>query len=96
MKCGICSREWNDAQCKVIPLTEAEREHIRKTLGKEPPDRYVYCAPCWRLLSNREQGAQFIAGMIRAGLRDRADPRAEKIGRRMYQYLIERSGKTVS
>jgi len=95
MICGICKRPWEDDKCHVLKLTAAEKDFARKNTG-EAPDRYIYCGPCWKLLANRQQGAQFIAGSFRAAVAGAGSEKAEKAARKMLAFLIEKSGKPVS
>jgi len=95
MICGICNRGWDDVRCHVIELTEAERAVVLKTTGAKV-EKYIYCGPCWKLLSNRQQGAQFIAGSMRAAMRATGNPRADKVAARTLDFLLSKTSKPVS
>jgi len=96
MKCGVCSRTWADEFCHVLDLTESERTYIRAATGEPAPKQYVYCKPCWKLLSNRQQGAQFIAGSFQAGFRAAGHPKSVQAGKKWLNFLVSKSGKPVS
>jgi len=96
MKCGVCSREWPKEHCRTIVLTAVERAYVMAATGGAAPDEYVYCNPCWKLLSNRQQGAQFIAGSFQASFQASGHPKAAQVGKKMLNFLIAKSGKPVS
>jgi len=96
MICGICERQWPDDRCKVIRLTDPEKLNVQTMSGKPAPEQFVYCGPCWKLLSNRRQGAEFIAGTMRATLRAQGHPKADQIAKKTLDFLILKSGKPVS
>lgn len=96
MKCGVCSRTWPDDRGHVLTLTESERSTIQQMTGQPAPLEYHYCNPCWKLLSDRQQGAQFIAGTVRASLAAQGMKNPEKAGKKMLDFLLARSGKPVS
>ncbi len=95
MKCGICSRAWPDEKCHVITLTKEERAAIAAT-GQPVPEQYVYCKPCWKILGDRNQGAQLISGMLRATARDQGHEGSVEVGRKAFDFLITRTKKPVS
>ncbi len=95
MICGVCDRPWDDDRCHVVELTETEKAIVLKTTGQKV-DRYIYCNPCWKLLTNRQQGAQFIAGSFRAALRAAGNPKAEEAGKKMLDFLLKGRGRPVS
>lgn len=96
MICGICDRKWPDDRCHVLTLTDAEREQVVRMTGKEAPKEYIYCGPCWKLLSNRRQGAEFIAGSMQSSLRAEGHPKADVIAKKTLDFLVGKSGKPVS
>lgn len=56
--CLICQRSRPRESCHVIVLTEAERAQV-----PDPRDEYVYCKPCWKVLSDPVQGASLMGGL---------------------------------
>jgi hypothetical protein len=80
----------------VIDLTEAEKFYVMSMMNQSPPSQYIYCKPCWKLLSNRQQGAQFIAGSVQALVRSAGHPKSAQAGKKMLNFLIAKSGKPVS
>lgn len=95
MICGICNRSWPDERCHVLTLTEQEREIVLKTTGQKI-ETYTYCGPCWKLLRDPKQGAEYLAGSMRAVLRAAGSPNAEKAGDRFRNFLLSRAQKPVS
>ena len=96
MICGVCNREWADVNIKVLTLTAQEKENVSKLTNAPAPDTFVYCTPCWKLLHTREQEAQFIANTMRAHLRSKRHPKADKVAEKMLHFLLSKSGKPVS
>lgn len=95
VKCCICGSERDQDKCVGLTLTEAEAEAIRK-LGKEPVKEIFYCNPCYRIATDREQGARLMQGLVQTRLRALGSPKAEEMGARMYDMLIRKSRKAPS
>lgn len=95
MICGICNRPWADERCHTITLTEQEQAIVFQTTGQKV-ETYTYCGPCWKLLQDPRQGAQFIAGSMRAAARAAGNPNADKVGKRTFDFLLSRVKKPVS
>lgn len=91
-KCCVCSRPREDAEMKQIVLTASEREYVKAKTGEDATD-YWYCIPCFRVLSDREQGAQLIKGSLQVSLTARGHPRAGEISQKVYEDLLEKSKK---
>lgn len=86
-KCCVCGREWPDERIHTLQLTAEEKAHI-KSLGKEAPESYPYCFPCWKILSDKVMGAQLIKGLIQSKLRASGVQRAELLSQVFFQRLI--------
>jgi len=87
MKCCVCSA---DRECVVLTLTDDEKAAIR-AMGQTPQETLAYCRPCFRLLSNPEQGAQLIRGTFQVGLQNAGIANAEKLARRYYDFLLSKA-----
>jgi len=96
MKCGVCGRKWPDERCQSIRLTESEKAIIQRQTGEPAPDKYIYCGPCWRLFQNKQQGAQFISGSMRAALHAVGHPQADAASKKMLAFLLAKSSKPMS
>lgn len=95
VKCGICGAERDRDKCVVLVTTPAEAESIRK-MGREPEKEYIYCNPCYRVVTDREQGARLMQGLIQTKLRTSGSPKADELSKRMYEMLVKRSRKALS
>jgi hypothetical protein len=71
-------------------LTEAVKDTLREQ-GLTPPNEYHYCAPCWRVVSDRERGAQLLRGFFQVNLKGLGYANADKAGERLHAFLIENS-----
>lgn len=92
MQCCVCGRDWPDAQCQTLTLSEEEKEHVRANKGKDFGP-FHYCAPCWKVLSDKNLGAQFIKGTLQSRLTLKGVPRAELWGQMLYSKLLGLKGK---
>jgi len=91
MKCGVCNRPVVGVAARIEKLTDADKAYSRK-LGVEPPDEYVYCGPCYRLIhEDKEAGARLIQGTLQANLRAAGVPNADQIAKRYYDALIKKA-----
>jgi hypothetical protein len=89
MKCGICGRD--SQKVHELKLTKTEREYALKQTGEEPPDKFLYCSPCWRILQDKNKGAALIRSMMEVSLRARGVTQASKMAQRMHAFLIEKA-----
>lgn len=64
MKCLICETSSKMVEYKTFELTEAEKKEL-----EEPLEAYVYCQPCWRVLSDPVQGPALMKGLAQQRLR---------------------------
>jgi hypothetical protein len=73
----VCGTKGERKEQHIIELTEAER-----TLLSESRTEYVYCRPCWKVLSNPATAPALMSGIARHQLRqagvDNADQLADK------------------
>jgi hypothetical protein len=92
MKCCVCDRDWPDPKCRVIVLTAAEKKYVQ-SMGQEPPEQCIYCGPCWRVLSDRTQGAQLIKGAMQLQAQAQGIPNAEKLSQQFLSKLLELAKK---
>jgi uncharacterized protein YlaI len=91
MKCEICGRDRASDDGVVITLSAEEREFIAKSLKGSNPSSYFYCDPCYRVVTDREQGARLISGQLELQLRQSGHPKAREVADRFYKFLIEKS-----
>lgn len=90
--CCVCNRNRPRPDCEVVVLTEQEKEAVQK-MGQTPEEEYVYCRPCFRILSNPETGAQLIKGVLQVQLRQSGVANAEQLANRYYDFLIAKAKK---
>lgn len=95
MICCVCGANRDLKKCVVLKTTDAERDAIRK-MGQEPKDEYVYCRPCHRLITDKERGAKLLQGLVQTRLRMAGNPRADEIGKRYYDFLLQKAKGPVS
>jgi hypothetical protein len=95
VKCCLCGKIKDRLNCVVLTTTEDEMAAIRQ-VGQEPSAEYIYCRPCYRLATDRERAARFMQGIVQMKLRARGNPKAEAMGNKMYEMLIDKSKKVVS
>lgn len=89
LTCSVCGKPAPSETCKVLRLTPEELAAIR-ILG-EPPEQFTFCKACWKLVSDRERGAQLFKGLMQA--RMRAQGSRSDLPERIYRHLIEASAK---
>lgn len=91
MKCGICNRPVLKELARVEKLTETDKAYSRQ-LGVEPPDEYIYCGPCYRLIhEDKEAAARLIQGTLQANLKASGVANADQIAKRYYDALIKKA-----
>ncbi len=93
MKCCVCSKDRPKESCVIIQLTEAEKASVQ-AMGQKPEEQYVYCRPCFRVLSNPEQGAQLIRGVFQHSLQAEGVQNAEQLARTYYEFLVRKAKMT--
>ena len=91
MLCAICGRERT---CEhSVKLSVDQKTTLRDMTGKNPPDEFHYCGPCWRIVSDRERGAALMRGLCQTSLASMGRADAEKQSSKLYSFLIEKSKK---
>lgn len=85
-KCLVCEKEKDAAVCHIIVLTEEERAHV-----ENPQDEYVYCKPCWRILSDPVSGPALMSGIAQHHLRDAGVAEADTLALKFRQELTARA-----
>jgi hypothetical protein len=86
-ECCTCHRRVEN--CEVLILTPEEK----KAIGKAAPEKLFYCKPCYRILTNRELGAQFLRGLAETGLRRAGVVGAEARATKFHQDLLSKVPK---
>lgn len=88
MKCAVCSKEWPDPQCRKIDLSDLEKRYVAESGRTDVPDSYHYCPPCWRIISDRSLGAQYIKGVLQVQLRAKGFVDADKMAQGLMDKLL--------
>ena len=96
MKCGTCNREWPDKKCHVLDLTPEDKAYAKIQGVENPPDQYIYCNPCWKVLSDRLMGAQFIKGSLQVQLQAKGVGNAEALSQQYFNNLLSLTSKKKS
>jgi len=94
--CAICHRPRAVERCEVLELTADEKKAMRQ-MGQTPEDKLYYCRPCWRVVTNREQGAALMKGMAQVQLQRAGVTNAETVATKFHERLlklVEKGGKT--
>jgi len=92
--CCVCSRILGEQEGQLLTLTEAEKEYIRMATGEEAPESYIYCKPCYRILSDRNAGAQLLVGTLKNTLKAWGSYGAEKAAKEYQRFLLGKAAKT--
>ncbi len=87
-KCGVCGRVRDRDEMYIVQTNPEERAAIIK-MGHEPRDEYIYCRPCWGVVSDPVRCAQLYKGMLQMRHSPISEVRAEKLGDRVYKFLID-------
>lgn len=90
-ECCVCHREAHAGS--TLTLSPEEKKAIEKTDGKKAPDTLFYCKPCYRILSDKERGAQFLRGMMETGLRQAGVVGAETKASKFHRDLLSKVAK---
>lgn len=91
MKCCICNREREDLH--IVNLTQEEMTVLKKAALEAVQDSYAYCQACWKVIGDRNQGAQLYKGLMQVNLARFGVRNADAIAERYYQFLVNRAAK---
>lgn len=93
MKCLICETTSKMVDYKVFQLTDEEKAEI-----DNPLEDYVYCQPCWRVLSDPIQGPSLMKGLAQQRLRllGVSPAIAEALAESYYKALVVRAASIKS
>lgn len=86
-KCCMCSKECVGV---TIQLTDEEKAAVQ-AMGQKPTDSYTYCRPCFRVLSDPEQGARLIQGVFHLNAKLVGLPNAEALAQKYHDLLISKA-----
>lgn len=89
--CCVCEKEREPE--KVLELTDDEKTMVRLMSGKEAPDSYSYCKPCWLLVSDRVQGPQLLKGLLQVGLKQAGVRNPEQIATKYQEFMLQHGYK---
>ena len=90
--CCACSRKWPKDKCHVIALSEDEKTLLAGA-GEKTQDTLAYCNPCWRVLSDRIMGAQYIKSAMQIQLRSQNVSNAEELSQTYFDRLMALTSK---
>jgi hypothetical protein len=87
--CCFCKRSRE--AFKTVKLSDEEKKFVLRHTGSIPPDEYTYCKACWKVATDRTQGASLVKGLLqvqyqRAGVRN-----AEAMATRVHDFLIKKA-----
>lgn len=84
--CIVCGAPGKRESQHIIVLTEAER-----ILLAESQEEYVYCQPCWRILSDPATAPALMSGIARHRLRQSGVDNADQLAEKFRQDLMARA-----
>lgn len=87
--CCFCKRQRE--AFKVVTLSDMEKAFILRQTKVMPPDEYSYCGACWKIATDRNQGASLVKGLLqiqyqRAGVRN-----AEALATQVHDFLMKKA-----
>lgn len=88
-KCCVCRRARD--VFKTVTLTESEREFVGKMTGKAPPETLSYCKACWKIATDKTQGAQLFKGMLQLHLQGSGVRDAEHIATEVQSKMMKKA-----
>lgn len=92
VQCLVCGASRIKKTCHIIKLTVEERQALRQR-GEEPLDEYIYCKPCWKLISDPVAGPNLLKGLAQAHMRRLGVSNAEEIAQKFHSKLIQTQKK---
>ena len=92
--CCVCDRSLGEKEGQLLTLTEAEKEYIKTATREEAPSDLIYCKPCYRILSDRNAGAQLLVGTLKNTLRAWGSHGADKAAKEYETFLLGKAAKT--
>lgn len=84
--CLVCGAEKKREHMHIIVLTEAERNLLSESL-----DEYLYCQPCWGVLSNPATAPALMSGIARHHLHQAGVSQADQQADKFRQDLADRA-----
>lgn len=87
VQCAVCSRHLEKKRCHEIRLTPEELK-AAKAMDPDAVSLLYYCKPCWSVLTDKEQGASLIRGIMETGLRNMGVIQAEEIATKFHTELL--------
>lgn len=90
--CCVCGRKnLMESERKFLKLSTDEIAFALINTVTEPPEQYVYCKPCFRLLQDPLAGAELLKGSFLFNLREAGVPNADDLADRYFKMLIKKS-----
>jgi len=84
--CLVCGADKKRENMHIIVLTEAEQK-----LLSEPLAEYLYCQPCWGILSNPVTAPALISGIARHHLQQAGVSQSNQLADKFRQDLADRA-----
>lgn len=88
VQCCVCKRQKGRDECEILVLTDKEKEALAQAGDTETGDELAYCKPCWRVVSDRQKGADLQKGLVQVSLQQLGVPTAEAIAESYRQKLL--------
>jgi hypothetical protein len=82
--CVLCRRDWPRKDSKCFTLTDEEKKCLPSV---EVLDEYVYCGPCWKVLSDPKRGPALLQGLTEGGLKQLGVNGAEEYANKFGKWL---------
>ena len=89
MKCCVCNRKRTVH--KRIEIRPDERVQLEKMTNDPIPEAYEYCKACWSVISDRQQGAQLLKGLLHVGLQSNGVRNPGTYANKYYDFFVSKS-----
>lgn len=80
-----------ESERKRLKLTTDEIAFALINTASEPPEQFVYCKPCFRILQDPLAGAELLKGSFLFNLREAGVPNADELADRYFKMLIKKT-----
>jgi len=92
LRCCVCGSKTTPEQSTTFQLTAEEKLALRRA-GQPEVNVCTYCRGCLKILSNREQGAQLLKGVLQTNLRIAGVATAEQQAQRFHNFLLDKAAR---
>jgi hypothetical protein len=90
--CCVCHRDFDINTGREVILTAKEKQVIASQ-GQEPPEKLLYCTPCWKTISDPIAGPALFRGIFEGGLRRLGVLDAEERANKYHAWLSKKASK---